>query len=214
MKQFSNISTIIFDLGGVLINLDLPQCILNIKRLGIDNIENLLSNFGQKGFFLQFEKGQIGTEEFRNEIRKFASKPISDTQIDEAWCSFLCDIPMQKLEILTALKDKFRIVLLSNTNPLHIEVNVEAEFAKVGKSIYDVFDACYLSYKMQMVKPEIEIFEKLLHDEQVAANQCLFLDDGLKNIQQAGKLGIQTYLVKEQEDLGFLLHNETFITIE
>lgn len=214
MKQFSNISTIIFDLGGVLVNLDLPQCILNFKRLGILDIENYLSNFGQSGFFLSFEKGHIGTEEFRNEIRKFAPNPLSDAQIDEAWCSFLCDIPVEKLHILAELKKKYRLVLLSNTNPLHIKVSAAAEFAKIGKTMYDFFDACYLSYEMKMTKPDAEIFEKLLSDEQVAANQCLFLDDGMKNIEQATKLGIQTYLVKEHENLDFLLHDETFITIE
>lgn len=214
MKTFSNISTIIFDLGGVLVNLDLPQCILNFKRLGIPDVENYLSNFGQSGFFLSFEKGHIGTEEFRNEIRKFAQKPLSDEQIDDAWCSFLCDIPVEKLQILAELKKKYRLVLLSNTNPLHIEVSAAGEFAKVGKTMYDFFDACYLSFEMKMTKPNADIFEKLLSVEQVAANQCLFLDDGMKNIEQATKLGIQTYLVKEHENLDFLLHKETFITIE
>ena len=211
MKQFSNISTIIFDFGGVLINLDLPQCILNFKQLGIQNIDNYLSNFGQKDFFLDFEKGNIGTEKFREEIRKFETTALSNEQIDTAWCSFLCDIPDEKLEILTELKEKFRIVMLSNTNPLHIEVSAAGEFAKRGKTINDFFDACYFSYEMHMAKPDAEIFLKLLEDEQVRPNECLFLDDGLKNIEQAAKLGIQTYLVKEHEDLSFLLKDETFI---
>ncbi|NDP20476.1 MAG: HAD family phosphatase [Paludibacter sp.] len=214
MKQFSNISTIIFDLGGVLINLDLPQCILNFKQLGIPDIENYLSNFGQSGFFLSFEKGHIGIDEFRNEIRKFGTKPITDNQIDQTWCSFLCDIPIEKLKILTELKKKYRLILLSNTNPLHLEVSASAEFAKEGKTISDYFDAFYLSYEMKMVKPDAEIFVKLLHNEQGEPNQFLFLDDGLKNIEQANKLGIQTYLVKEDEDLSFLLNDKTFITFE
>ena len=211
MKQFKNISTIIFDFGGVLINLDLAQCISNFKELGIQNIDSYLSNFGQKDFFLDFEKGKIGTEKFRQEIRKYETKPLTDEQIDTAWCSFLCDIPSEKLHLLTELKKKFRIVMLSNTNPLHIEVSAASEFAKVGKTITDFFDATYLSYEMHMAKPDAEIFLKLLEDEQVRANECLFLDDGLKNIEQASKLGIQTYLVKEHEDLSFLLKEETFI---
>ena len=210
MKQFKNISTLIFDFGGVLINLDLPECLLNFKRLGIHDIDQYLSNFGQSDFFLKFEKGQIGVEEFRNEIRKFTPKPLSDVQIDEAWCSFLCDIPSEKLEILTELKKKFRVVLLSNTNPLHIEVSAATEFAKVEKTIYDYFDACYFSYQMKMIKPEAEIFESLLMHEHVAADQCLFLDDGPKNIRQAQRLGIQTYLVREHEDLSFLLNADTW----
>ena len=207
MKHFKNITTIIFDLGGVLINLNLPLCIQNFKQLGLENFEENLSLFGQKGFFLQFEKGQISIEQFRTEIRKLATKPLSDNLIDTAWCSFLCDIPNQKLEMLLELKKKFRLVLLSNTNQLHIEVSSAGEFARVGKTSSDFFDKCYYSYEMGMAKPSAEIFESLLANEHVQADHCLFLDDGPKNIDQAQKLGIQTYLVKENEDLSFLLKN-------
>jgi len=207
MKHFKNISTIIFDLGGVLINLDLPQCIQNFKQLGLQQFEQHLSLFGQKDFFLQFEKGQISVEQFRSEIRKLATTPLSDEQIDTAWCSFLCDIPDEKLEMLLELKKKFRILLLSNTNQLHIEVSAAGEFARFGKTSSDFFDKCYYSYEMGMAKPSAEIFENLLISEHVQAAHCLFLDDGSKNIEQAQKLGIQTYLVKENENLSFLLKN-------
>jgi len=210
MKQFSNISTLIFDLGGVLINLDLPQCIQNFKDLGLQNFEQHLSLFGQKGFFLQFEKGQISIPEFRAEIRKICPNPLSDAQIDTAWCSFLCDIPSQKMEMLLELKKKFRLLLLSNTNKLHIEVSTAGEFAKIGKKITDVFDKCYYSYAMGMAKPDADIFEAVLTDAGVTANECLFLDDGPKNTEQAAKLGIQTYLVDINEDLSFLLDNKTW----
>jgi glucose-1-phosphatase len=205
MKQFSNITTLIFDLGGVLINLDLPQCIQKFKELGLQDFEQHLSLFGQKGFFMQFEKGQIGVDEFRNEIRKLAPNPLTDEQIDAAWCSFLCDIPNQKMEILLELKKKFRLLLLSNTNQLHIEVSASGEFARIEKKITDIFDKCYYSYEMGMAKPDLEIFEAILTDAGVKAEECLFLDDGPKNIEQAASLGIQTYLVDINEDLSFLL---------
>jgi glucose-1-phosphatase len=205
MKQFSNITTLIFDLGGVLINLNLEQCIQNFKQLGLENFEENLNLFGQKGFFLQFEKGQIKVTEFRNEIRKLSPVHLSDAEIDKAWCSFLCDIPIQKMEMLLELKKKYRLLLLSNTNPLHIEISAAGEFARVGKTISDFFDSCYLSYEMKMAKPDAEIFQSLLETEQVTADECLFLDDGIKNIEQAAKLGIQTYLVKANEDLNWLL---------
>lgn len=213
MKQFSNITTLIFDLGGVLVNLDLNRCILNFKRLGLENFEQYLSNFGQSGVFLQFEKGQIGVEEFRNEIRKLAKHPLTDAQIDDAWCSFLVDVPTQKVEMLLELKKKFRLLLLSNTNSLHIEVSTKKEFAKAGKLLTDIFDSCYFSYEMGMVKPDVEIFEALLADAGVKAEECLFLDDGKKNIEQASKLGIQSYLVDVNEDLSFLLKPETFMNV-
>jgi putative hydrolase of the HAD superfamily len=210
MKQFNNITTLIFDLGGVLINLDLAQCIQNFKDLGLQDFEQHLSLFGQKGFFLQFEKGQIGIPEFRAEIRKLAQTPLTDAQIDKAWCSFLCNIPNQKMDMLLELKKNFRLLLLSNTNQLHIEVSTAGEFARIGKQITDVFDKCYYSYQMGMVKPNADIFETLLADAGVKAGECLFLDDGLKNIEMATKLGIQSYLVNINEDLQFLLNKETW----
>jgi putative hydrolase of the HAD superfamily len=205
MKQYNNISTLIFDLGGVIVDLDLAKCIQNFKELGLENIEQYLSNFGQKDFFMQFEKGQIGIPAFRNEIRKLAGTELSDAQIDKAWCSFLTQIPVEKLHLLSELKKKYRLLLLSNTNPLHIETAVAAEFSKTGKTMQDFFDKCYLSYEMGMVKPDVEIFEALLADAQVKAEECLFLDDGKKNIDTAAALGIQTYWVKPNENLNFLL---------
>ena len=205
MKQYNNISTLIFDLGGVIVDLDLPKCIQKFKDLGLENIEQYLSNFGQKDFFMQFEKGQIGIPAFRNEIRKLAGTELSDAQIDKAWCSFLTQIPFEKLHLLSELKKKYRLLLLSNTNPLHIETAVAAEFSKTGKTMQDFFDKCYLSYEMGMVKPDVEIFEALLTDAQVKAEECLFLDDGKKNIDTAAALGIQTYWVKPNENLNFLL---------
>lgn len=205
MKQYNNISTLIFDLGGVIVDLDLAKCIQNFKDLGLENIEQYLSNFGQKDFFMQFEKGQIGIPAFRNEIRKLAGTELSDAQIDKAWCSFLTQIPVEKLHLLSELKKKYRLLLLSNTNPLHIETAVAAEFSKTGKTMQDFFDKCYLSYEMGMVKPDVEIFEALLTDAQLKAEECLFLDDGKKNIDTAAALGIQTYWVKPNENLNFLL---------
>jgi putative hydrolase of the HAD superfamily len=206
MKQYNNISTLIFDLGGVIVDLDLAKCIQNFKELGLENIEQYLSNFGQKDFFMQFEKGQIGIPAFRNEIRKLAGIELTDAQIDKAWCSFLTQIPVEKLHLLSELKKKYRLLLLSNTNPLHIETAVAAEFSKTGKTMQDFFDKCYLSYEMGMVKPDVEIFEALLTDAQVKAEECLFLDDGKKNIDTAAALGIQTYWVKPDENLNFLLN--------
>ena len=205
MKNYKNITTLIFDLGGVLCDLDIDRCILNFKQLGLENFEHYLNNFGQSGFFMQLEKGLITAEDFRNEVRKLTSKPLTDTQINEAWNSFLVGIPTKKLDLIIELRKKFRVVLLSNTNIIHFPDTVARFFNFNGMSTSDYFDKCYLSYEMKMAKPDEEIFNALLEAEQVSANECLFLDDGQKNIEQAAKLGIQTYLVKAGEDLSWLV---------
>jgi putative hydrolase of the HAD superfamily len=211
MKQFNNITTLIFDFGGVLINLDLNRCIQKFKDLGVNNFENNLNNYGQKGIFLEFEKGLIDIPTFRDEIRKLAKKPLKDNEIDEAWCAFLCNIPNYKIELLLQLKKKFRLLLLSNTNPLHIEISAMDEFARFGQTMQSLFDKCYFSYEMKMVKPDAEIFEALLANAGVTAEECLFLDDGEKNILQAEKMGIQTYHVDVNEDLSFLAKEEIWL---
>ncbi|MFZ4581130.1 MAG: HAD family hydrolase [Paludibacter sp.] len=205
MEKKIAITTLIFDFGGVIINLDLPTCIQNLKKLGTDNIENYLSNFGQKDFFLKFEKGEIGIPEFRNEIRKLTSKTVTDNEIDNAWCSFLCEIPNDRLELLEKLRSKYRLLLLSNSNPLHVDISASKALEGKGKTIRDYFDKCYFSYEMGMAKPDSQIFESLLKDAGLEANECLFLDDGPKNIEIAQSLGLQTYFVKQGENLDFLL---------
>jgi len=210
MKHFKNITTIIFDFGGVLINLDINQCILNFKQLGLNNFEQHLNMFAQSGIFMQLEKGQISAKDFRNEIRKMSPNDLTDAQIDYAWCSFLLEVPAEKLKMLLELRKKFRVILLSNTNSIHFPNSEKEIFNLHGRKLSDYFDKCYLSYEMKMAKPNPEIFENILSTENVEANKCLFLDDGLENTQEAQKLGIQTYLVNEQEDLSFLLKPETW----
>jgi HAD superfamily hydrolase (TIGR01509 family) len=207
MKHFSNISTLIFDFGGVLIDLDMNQSILNFKKLGVENVEKYLSNFGQSGFFMQLEKGKISADEFRSEIRKMTTNTITDKEIDDAWNAFLVRIPSEKLDIVYELRKKYRVIMLSNTNAIHFPYAEQTFFSYKNRSIDEYFDKCYRSYDMKMAKPDAEIFEAILNQEQVAANRCLLLDDGPKNIEQAQKLGFQTYFVDPKEDLSFLLTN-------
>lgn len=205
MEKKNSITTLIFDFGGVIINLDLARCIENFKKIGVESIELYLSNFGQKEFFLQFENGEIDIPEFRNEIRKLTTGKLTDAEIDAAWCSFLVDIPTERLLLLEKLRSKYKLLLLSNSNPLHVDVSAAKALEGRGKTIQDYFDKCYFSYEMGLTKPNPAIFEALLADVGLTANECLFLDDGPKNIEAAKALGIQTYFVTQGENLDFLL---------
>lgn len=208
MVSLNKISTLIFDFGGVIINLDLPLCIRNLKAIGAHDAEKYLSNFGQAGFFLQWERGEIDLLQFREEIRKISEGNPSDEDIDAAWCSFLQDIPGSRIQLLMELKKKYRLLLLSNSNPLHIDVSAKNEFGKYGFSLNDIFDHCFISYQMGMTKPDPAIFHKLLNESGLKADECLFLDDGAKNVDVARSIGIPSYLVKPGENLDFLLDKE------
>ena len=194
------ITTVLFDFGGVLVNLDKQACLNEFSKLGIDNVDKYISNYAQSGLFLDLEKGFVSASEFRTEIKKLSNKPLSDKQIDNAWNSFLIEIPEYKLDLLFALRKKYRVLLLSNTNVIHFEQKATQEFSKKGLSINHYFDKCYLSYELGMAKPNEDIFRHVLENEDAEANQILFLDDGVENIETARGLGFACYLVKEQED--------------
>lgn len=205
----NNITTLLFDFGGVLVDLDKQACLNAFSKLGIIDLEQYISNYAQSGIFLKLEKGQVSPEEFRNEIRKMTDKELSDAEIDNAWNSFLISIPEYKLDFLLELRKKYRVLMLSNTNAIHFEQRAQEEFSKRGKKLEDYFDTCYLSYKLGMAKPDKEIFEHVLENEDAEAHQILFLDDGETNIETARSIGFASYLVSQQEDFRPLFSKQT-----
>ena len=113
------IKNLIIDFGGVLIDLDRQRCLDNFKKLGMPDTEVVLDIYHQQDFFQQYEKGLITTAEFRDVIREKIGKPVTDARIDEAWNSFLVNIPTYKLDLLLNLRKDYVVYLLSNTNELH-----------------------------------------------------------------------------------------------
>ena len=199
--DFTSISTLIFDFGGVLINLKREAAIDAFRQLGLDTADQLLDNYVQSGIFMQLENGSLSAADFRDEVRKLTAPTVTDEQIDQALYAFLLDIPAEKLELLLALRRKFRVVMLSNTNPIHFPWCAATKFTYKGHQLADFFDTCYLSYELKCSKPDAEIFHKLLAAEGVAPESCLFFDDGIQNIKAAQALHFQTVLVKPNEDL-------------
>lgn len=185
--NFNEIDNIFFDLGSVLINLDKERCIQSFNKLGIKNIENLIENSFKRGMFYQIEKGEISSENFRNEIRKYSENSLSDEEIDAAWNNFLLDIPEKTLEMLQFLKKKRRIFLLSNTNKIHFD------FIDEKYSLSRYFERCFLSYELNEAKPDCGIFEKVLEFSKVNSKKSLFIDDNLQNLQTANKFGFKIY---------------------
>lgn len=195
MTKYKGVTTLIFDLGGVLVNLDWDRCVSNFRQLGIGEMKSLVSTTLQKGFVLDYELGLISTEEFRAELRKLTTNELTDEQIDQAWTSLLVNIPTEKLELLLKLKKKYRILMLSNTNTLSFNCCTDTMFNVDGRTIDDYFDKCYLSYKMHLCKPNADIFEALLTDAGLKADECLFLDDGIHNVEAAKKLGFNVEFI-------------------
>ena len=197
MREYT---TIIFDLGGVIINLKKQNCIDAFKALGYDSVDKMLSEYRQDGEFLALEEGRVSPEEWRSIVRQSISSPVTDEQIDDAFNAFLVDIPIEKLRMLRALKSKYRIAMLSNTNKVMFESKIPELFKIEGLTIEDYFDDFFLSYKMGMSKPSPEIFIKVAEELGIEPNEALFIDDSQANVDAAAKLGFQTMCVKPYTD--------------
>ncbi len=198
------IKTIIFDLGGVLYDLDRQRCVDSLEKAGLTNINSLLTDYKQAGIFQQLEDGTIGQDEFYDSLRKISGKSISNEAIKAAWESFLVEIPDYKLDLVLKLRQKFKIFMLSNTNEIHFEEAIPKAFEKNGKTINDYFDRLYLSYQMKVSKPNRRIFEDLVNDAGIKPEEALFIDDSPDNIRVADEMGFKTYLAKPYEDFTHL----------
>ncbi len=193
-------TTIIFDLGGVIINLKKQNCIDAFKALGYDSVDKMLGEYRQDGEFLALEEGRISPEEWRCIVRENISLPVTDEQIDDAFNAFLVDIPIEKLRMLRTLKEKYRIAMLSNTNKVMFESKIPKLFKIEGLTIEDYFDDFFLSYKMGMSKPSSEIFIKVAEELGIEPCEALFIDDSQANVDTASKLGFQTMCVEPYTD--------------
>ena len=199
MKR-KGIKNLLIDFGGVLINLDRPRCIENFKKLGLQNVDELLNVYHQQGIFMQQEKGLVTPAEFRDGIRQMVGKPLTDQQIDDAWNTFLVDIPTYKLDLLLKLREKYVVYMLSNTNDIHWKWSCENVFPYRGFQVEDYFEKIYLSFEMKMVKPDTEIFETVLADANIDPKETFFIDDSEANCLAAQALGISTYTPQANED--------------
>jgi len=191
LNKFKNI---IFDLGGVIINIDLSLTMTAFEELGIKDVPKLFSTTLQQQLFDFQEKGTITSAQFRDEIRKFSTVHLLDSQIDEAWNALLLDLPKARLELLEKVKRSHRTFLLSNTNEIHIQTIQRYLNKEYGISdLSSFFEKTYLSYQLGMRKPDAELFKLVLDENKLNPSETLFIDDSKQHILAAEKLGIQTY---------------------
>lgn len=201
------IKNLIIDFGGVLIDLDRRRCIAHFKELGFPDVEEVLDLYHQQDFFQKYERGLITSADFRNVIREKVGKPVTDARIDEAWNSFLVSIPDYKLDLLLRLRKDYVVYLLSNTNDIHWQWSCRHVFPYKTFRVEDYFEHVYLSYEMNMAKPDAEIFRKVLGDTGISPRETLFIDDSEDNCRTAEALGIPAYTPKAGEDWSHLFGN-------
>ncbi|MBK7965813.1 MAG: HAD family phosphatase [Bacteroidetes bacterium] len=194
-------NAIIFDLGGVIIDLDYQRTTAAFVKLGLENFDDIYSKAKQSNLFDDFEKGIMSEDGFRSELKKHLPENTSDYEIDQAWNAMLIDIPVHRVEFIKKLGQKYRIFLLSNTNQIHVKA-----FSKMADDIFgennflEVFEKHYLSCEMGMRKPDAEIFEKVLSENNLDRSKTLFIDDSKQHIEGALKIRIHAELLNVERE--------------
>ncbi|WP_288717165.1 HAD family hydrolase [Duncaniella muris] len=202
------IKNLLFDLGGVIMDLDRNRCVDAFKGLGMKDPDDFLGLYGQKGDFLALESGEIGADEFHRRIRPLFGNPdLTDAQIDDAFNQFLIGIPVDRLEALRALRSDYRICLLSNTNPIMMESKIAEEFRKEGREMADYFDGIVTSYEARCCKPGKEIFDYAERTCALVPSETLFFDDSQANVDAARSFGFHAVLVRPGDEFADLLRN-------
>ena len=200
--NLNNYKNIIFDLGGVILNIDYQLASKAFHDLGVKDFDELYSQAHQNKLFDLFEKGQISAADFRNEIRRYCNINLEDAIIDKAWNAMLLDLPVERLKLLVSLKKTHRTFLLSNTNEIHIHaVNDYLQKTYGTTDLSGYFEKMYLSYKVGMRKPDAEIFELILSENKLSLKETIFIDDSIQHIEGAKRLGIQTHWLQKNETI-------------
>lgn len=194
MTDPKNFTNIIFDLGGVLLNIDYHRTIEAFGKLGFGDFSSAYTQLNQTELFDRFERGEISPDDFRAGIRSSLSTAVTDRQIDDAWNAMLLDLPSDRLGLLRELGKSRRIFLLSNTNVIHVSAFEHAVQKHHGiNGLSTLFEASYYSCDVGMRKPEEGIFIMVAEQNGLNPQSTLFIDDSPQHVVGARNAGLHAY---------------------
>ena len=198
----NKIKNIIFDLGGVILNLDYTKTVDEFKKIGLLNFQDLYSQKMQNILFDDFEKGEVSSAEFISSLIDSENLKIKEIDFINAWNAMLLEIPIKKLEFINSLKKDYKVFLLSNTNEIHI-YKFEDDLKKNNmlNQFYKCFDKVYYSSRMGKRKPDENCFKQVLEENQLVPQQTLFIDDSIQHIKGAKSIGIETFHLKKNKSI-------------
>ena len=205
--QKSKTRNIIFDLGGVLLNINPLLSMLELERISGIAKEDLILKFTETHIFEKFDTGSLSDVQFRSELCLIMNRKVNDTEIDRVWNELLLDFPLPRVELLQQLRKNYRIYLLSNTNIIHFR-HYTAEFYKnYGIQMADLFDRLFLSHEIGIHKPDEGIYTHTIQKAGIIPSETIFIDDSLANIEAAGHLGISGIHIHNGQDVTHFFEN-------
>lgn len=196
----AHIKNILFDFGGVIVDLDRSAAVTAFEKIGVKDADDMLSAYQQNGFFLHIEDGSLDGPQFCKKLAEHIGKPVREADVAAAWCAFVEGVPQYKLDALEGLRRNYRVFILSNTNPYVVDWFNSPAFTPQGRPLTDFADKIYASCELKACKPDRSIFEAVLKDAGIRADETLFVDDGEANIATAKALGFRTYMPANKED--------------
>ncbi|UTW64013.1 HAD family phosphatase [bacterium SCSIO 12741] len=198
MPARSEIKNIIFDLGGVIINIDPGLTLEQFQKVYPGNFLDRFRQPDVQEILHGFETGKYDEANFIKELQKAFDFELEKEEFIRIWNLTLLDTPPERISLIQQLSNEFRVFLLSNTNPTHME----AYFAQMAEDqelwFPDLFEKAYLSYNMGLRKPDPEIFKTVLKEQVLLPEETLFLDDTLEHIESAKSVGIHTWQVTDK----------------
>lgn len=199
------IKAVLFDLGGVLIDLDFDRCVNEfISRLGFEKIRDILDRSNQRGIYQLLEGGEITPEVFRSTILKSSRPECSASDVDACMESLLGQMEPYKVKMLSELSEKIDVYMLSNNNPISMKKCREI-MRSAGLDEGKVFRKEFLSYEMKCLKPSEKIYREVVNRIGLPSEQILFLDDSIVNVKSASSVGIKAVLYNQGDDLEALV---------
>ncbi len=201
-----NIENIIFDLGGVILDIDYNRTRKAFEDLGVTHFDEMYSQANANQLFQKLETGHISNDDFFNQLDKATDLGLSSQQMRTAWDAMLLDFRESSLNFLAEIKSKYNTYLFSNTNFIHMEAFHHIFQSKERVHPFnDYFDQAFYSCEIGLRKPELESYQWILNHLNIEAAKTLFIDDSIQNIEAAKEVGIQTIYFKEGmkiEELG------------
>ncbi len=197
-------NSVIFDLGGVIVNLDYQKTVAAFKKTLPDIASDFfLGQEAQLKFFSDYEVGKITTSEFMMSFNQHYACQLNPKTFSECWNAMILNLPLERIELLKKLKAKGKkIYLLSNINELHEKYFEEIlDSYKLKSSFFGLFDKVYYSHKVGLRKPSPEIFKLVLSENHLNPAETLFIDDTLGHVQSARELGINAIHLQKNESI-------------
>jgi putative hydrolase of the HAD superfamily len=192
----TGIKNIIFDLGGVVLDIDFKLTEKAFAQLGMEGFSNHITQHHITPLFEDYETGRIDDATFIKGVQELSGLPLTEQEIIRAWNALLLEFSPARIEWLKALKHKYRLFLLSNTNAIHLREFQERLKKLSGGYLEDIFEKTYYSHAVGLRKPHAEIYRLVIEENGLNPSETLFIDDTASNFSGAEEVGLKVLHLK------------------